>query len=473
MNSEANGRTIEAATVTALYAALLAFVAARHEPWFDEAQAWLLARDSTLRDLILHRVRYEGSPPLWHLILTIPNRLGLPYRSIAFFGALPALAGIWIWSKHSPFPRLLRVVMPFTFFLFYQYAVVARSYNLIAPLLFGLAALHRDARRRPLAYALLLVLLANTCLPGTLLAGAFLLLQLRQLSPAALLLSVLGIGSAVATAFPPGDVTFARGYSARILPFLAGSGEMMSDALTEIAPLSYAILGVSLWWFARKRVLSTFALPTLLLLLLFVVKFHNVWHEGILWLVWLFALWQGFAASRETVSARLRPGAAETALISGSISVVVAFHLFWSASTAVSDLRGPYSGSRAAAEFLKSRANSKISAVGFHAVGILPYFDDNIFDNYHGRRLPSFWDWSTRNDLRSKPEEVLADRPDYVVYGIKSRIPDGAGLDPDPRYLREQYQKVAEFPGGLFWKGRVFESDAFAVFERIRIDGPR
>lgn len=34
----------------------------KHEPWFDEAQSWLLARDANFFDLITKYLRYEGSP---------------------------------------------------------------------------------------------------------------------------------------------------------------------------------------------------------------------------------------------------------------------------------------------------------------------------------------------------------------------------------------------------------------------------
>ena len=48
--------------VFALYAILLAAVVSEHEPWMDEAQAWLLAKDSSLTELFVKYLRYEGSP---------------------------------------------------------------------------------------------------------------------------------------------------------------------------------------------------------------------------------------------------------------------------------------------------------------------------------------------------------------------------------------------------------------------------
>lgn len=77
------------------YALLLGFGITHHEPWFDEAQAWLLARDSTPLDLINRHLRYEGSPGLWHFILSIFAKSGLPYQSVALVAAFFALTGLY------------------------------------------------------------------------------------------------------------------------------------------------------------------------------------------------------------------------------------------------------------------------------------------------------------------------------------------------------------------------------------------
>ncbi|HZB97850.1 MAG TPA: hypothetical protein VE219_04550, partial [Candidatus Sulfotelmatobacter sp.] len=37
-------------TILTSDAALLSFTEAHHEPWFDEAQAWLIARDSSITE---------------------------------------------------------------------------------------------------------------------------------------------------------------------------------------------------------------------------------------------------------------------------------------------------------------------------------------------------------------------------------------------------------------------------------------
>ena len=66
--------------VFAVYLAVVIVTMAFHEPWFDEAQSWLIARDCSYRDLLLVRPHYEGHPPLWWLLLSIPAKLGVPYE---------------------------------------------------------------------------------------------------------------------------------------------------------------------------------------------------------------------------------------------------------------------------------------------------------------------------------------------------------------------------------------------------------
>ena len=65
----------------ALYVALLCIVASFHEPWFDEAQSWQIARVASLRDILFSIPHYEGHPPLWHLLLALPARQRHPPRS--------------------------------------------------------------------------------------------------------------------------------------------------------------------------------------------------------------------------------------------------------------------------------------------------------------------------------------------------------------------------------------------------------
>jgi hypothetical protein len=121
------------------FAAQMALAVARHEPWFDEAQAWLIARDSGLWELFAERLRYEGSPGLWHLVLMPFAKLGLPYAAIGWIGAGCALVGAALLLRRGPFPLWVKAGLLFSWAIGYQYAAVARSYTLMPLLLFAIA----------------------------------------------------------------------------------------------------------------------------------------------------------------------------------------------------------------------------------------------------------------------------------------------------------------------------------------------
>jgi hypothetical protein len=167
--------------VFAVYAAILTLAIHHHLPSDDEAQAWLLARDNPLFTLLFQRMHYEGGPGLWPIILWTAIRLHLPYAAVSWIGGAAALAGILVWLRFSPLPRIFRWLIPFTFFVQYQYAVIARPYALFPLLLFALCVVYTLKRPRPILFALVAGLMANISLHAAMLAGFFALLYLREL----------------------------------------------------------------------------------------------------------------------------------------------------------------------------------------------------------------------------------------------------------------------------------------------------
>ncbi|MGA8111209.1 MAG: hypothetical protein WB974_17360, partial [Acidobacteriaceae bacterium] len=130
------------------YMAVVAVGIFWHEPWADEAQAWLLARDQGFWHLMLHAIRYEGSPGLWHALLWGLVRLHVSYAGMHWISGALAAAGVYVFLRWSPFPLVLRILLPFGFWLAYQDAVVARSYVVYALLAFSTAALLRGMSQR-------------------------------------------------------------------------------------------------------------------------------------------------------------------------------------------------------------------------------------------------------------------------------------------------------------------------------------
>lgn len=130
-----NARTLALLLAFVLHIAIIAIVMCFHEPWFDEAQSWLIARDSSLTDIISVRTHYEGHPPFWNLLLAIAAKNSVPYE----FGikgiqlVCASLLGAWLIFK-SPFKSassLATFLIPFTYFACFQYGVTSRPYALL------------------------------------------------------------------------------------------------------------------------------------------------------------------------------------------------------------------------------------------------------------------------------------------------------------------------------------------------------
>jgi hypothetical protein len=154
----------------ALYCSIQVWMCLVHEAWGDEAQAWLLARDSSLIDLFYQRLHYEGTPGLWHLLLWIETRLGVSYLGMHFITSALAAVGVYLFLRFAPLPTWLKLLFPFIFAILYQGPIVARSYLLTLPLIAALSVVRRQPHQRPVAYAVLLGLLVNTSALGALLA---------------------------------------------------------------------------------------------------------------------------------------------------------------------------------------------------------------------------------------------------------------------------------------------------------------
>ncbi|MFB3040518.1 MAG: hypothetical protein ACE1ZS_01770 [Candidatus Poribacteria bacterium] len=453
-----------------IYTFLIFVVISRHEPWADEAQAWLLARDSGFVELLFKNLRYDGHPGLWYLILMLPSKL-LPYRAISFLSGIIAIVGILIFLCDSPFPKIIRILFPFSYFLFYQYGVIARSYVLLPLLLFLIASIYHAKTEKIYTFTVLLCLLAYTSVFSSLIALSLMLIhlidliktkthlnreviakQVKAYAAFAIMIALIAI-----QLWPPEDASFAKGYRFGVGRFLNLSFSVLNEAMTELSYISAAVLIISLIWFWQRKVLLLYLIPTLAILALFSIKYYNSWHQGIIFLVWAFVMWISFAV-RESDSDESVAHGLTRKLATASLLCVLGFHVFWSAKASVSDLLGHYSAGQAVASYIKYNhlEDKKIYATTFWSTSILPYFDRNIFDNHNQGAKPAFWFWATDNRRLQNLEQMLKDKPDLIIIGRpKQPLAELAG-----------YKHVGTFEGNIYWKNRIKEMNHFALYRR-------
>ena len=409
-----------------LYAVIISFAIPYHEPWADEAQAWQLARSLSIHDLFYTYLHYEGTPGLWHLFLWILIRLHISYTAMHWICGFIALTAVSLLVFIAPFPRYLKLLFPFTYFLLFQYAVVARSYVLVPLMLFLIASLWK---RNPILIALLLGLLANLALHAAVISGGLAMVYVieqghngnlknghrrRAFLIAACLLLCFYI-FALWTAWPPHNLGLSgvRGESRSYIQF--GIVSLVSGMCE---PWIFSVpfwIAITLCIYSRKGIF--YLLPVILFAVFSGAVYANFWHVGLLTPLTLCLLWITWPTTYLTSPYEK----------AGSIALLfmIGTQLLWSAFAITYDHYHEYSPDRATAQFLSPlvRNGATIAVTyldepynhSFDAVGILPYFDHNIYLN----QTSAFWWWSDRNPTEELFLGALRLHPQIILVEIR------------------------------------------------------
>lgn len=150
-----------------LYGALIAYAivsligAITHESWSDEAQAWLIARDLGVFDIV-KQMRYEGHSCLWHLVLFPFAHLGFPFETLKIISWFFCVVAVYLILKKAPFHKITKLLLIFNPAMIYLYPAVSRCYAMIPVVVSCIAIVYKDREKHPYLYATLLALLANT-----------------------------------------------------------------------------------------------------------------------------------------------------------------------------------------------------------------------------------------------------------------------------------------------------------------------
>jgi hypothetical protein len=343
---------ISTAAGDALFILLIAvsiFRTLRHAMWRDELQAFsIAASSSSLWDLFV-KLKHEGHPGLWYVLVWLVTRVtsNPMWMQVLHIGLA---IGVWIIiCRCSPFSLLEKLLLLLSYFLFWEYFVISRSYVLIALIGFAFIVL-RERRPQPQFIPwLLLGLLANVHMSGAIwsMASAATLaidsVRRRSVPVAgpAVYLGLLLL--AIATMVPAGDfapyghdagLNILRFNSDLVVPigaFVPLSLDSIRDALafaahpaTAAAPqfwsrdatadfvalthadtdhpvrlaLAFALPIAACWLIVRDRMLVL----EFTLVYLGIVLFENIWnfpggarHHGVVFLALIAAAWSARA----------------------------------------------------------------------------------------------------------------------------------------------------------------------------------
>ena len=143
-----------------------------HEIWLDEAQHYLLARDSNNFSQLLYACRNEGHPLLWNFILFVVTRFShnVFYMQLTHI-LISCFTVILISKSNLNFPEKILIV--FGYYFLYEYNIIGRNYGLSALFIFLLVYKYMSDRDNIIVLAVITFLLANSHLFSLLLSFAF------------------------------------------------------------------------------------------------------------------------------------------------------------------------------------------------------------------------------------------------------------------------------------------------------------
>jgi len=243
-----------------------------HVPWHDELQAVLLARDTNTLTQWYTNFRYEGHPPLWHLLLKLMLVFFDPQNALRAGVSLAALGTAGLIFLRSPFSPGMKLVLSLNYFLLFEYGTIARGYCLGVFFIFAAIAF----RTRPIGW-LFAALVPQAGAQMIFLPGFFAALMLweKRWSWRGIALCALGGALALIWMTPASDhVTFMRGsvFMIRLLRLLVNAGNMMfpmdidgalvgwaTPAHLSATALTGAMMPALVWAASRQNLYSSLA----------------------------------------------------------------------------------------------------------------------------------------------------------------------------------------------------------------------
>lgn len=439
-----------------------------HEPWRDEANVWLMARDLSPLQL-LKEIKYQGHPCLWYFLVMPFAKFGLPFRTIGIISTIvmTVAAGIYLWK--GPQWIGIKALVVFSPVFTYFYPTIARNYCLIALILILLAWNYSERNEHPVRYGILLGLLVQAdtiaIAPAGMIAFVWLVENVYNRIHTG---SMERLGNCLKGIWIPfvsllfwmvqfyqvsGSPMFEfqslggrellreiRNYAYIILIRVTGFSQTMCTIFFVAVILAAAVVSYRL----RNIGAATVMLFSYLFQCVFSVMVYqlHIWHYLSLVFTFLWMLWamQKTAEEKKREKDRIYRGAAGILqVLLGILAVVMLLH--WNSDAEPSNLQqalhGSYSDGQNAAEFIREEISPDeiiLSTDVPMESTILAYLKDYRFYYAGSGKITTYADWSEEQSQIISLDQVIAwcresfPEKDYI-YLIQSR--DSCIADPE------------------------------------------
>lgn len=427
-----------------LYIFLVFIVGYNHEPWADEAQSWLIARDNGFW-AIFQETKYEGHPFIWFFIVKIfIKTFSVFMDSVKLYNwifILPLIStsiGVYLLLFKSKFPALVKIACPFTYYIFYQCGIIARNHCLCFPMLAIIAVFYHKRLEHPFLYILLLILNANICAylyPISIVLLIFFFIDYYKNKNElnikkyhlSLLTGMLFLGLTAIHMYNPSDCYFWEGINYgwdifhRTLTLIAsiyypahyfGISTMISLVMTAL--LFITLMKLYCRNFYQAALFLSLNIP---LYIVYNFIYIQYWHYQYSFIILLFTCW----ILTDINNIDHIPFKKNILLY---VLTLFTFGYYIISNVVISyyDFKNDYSGSKRAAAFIKkyNLQDYEIIGLGMKSVGLQPYFDKNLYSNYIGSTHFSwhneFFQKYNENKNKITPIIVLVDYDTFIDY---------------------------------------------------------
>lgn len=401
-----------------------------HEWWLDEAQGFLIARDSTTLAALWDNTRPEGHPLLWYLLIWMLTRFT---TDVVFFQLVQiAISAVTVYriARWSPFSTAVVWVLPFTYLLFFESTLLFRSYALGLCLL--VVALTQDRGQRGWAWkagsclALSLQVHWLFALPGAVYATACWQEIARSrraalgfLFPLGASLMLLGIQMITADVswYVNQQAAGATGGDVRIALASPLTGVLTFPDPTRIQNfnstvwrhLPFAIAGALaalawllpvglLWRHSWPLTLATLAGQGALAFFILLTHHYATRIAGFHWWILLTALW---LAMERAPDLRWRRALDQAVLLIALVQVL------GNGVAVVNDIRHPFTASRAAAEAISHPplADLPVTTASCEATELAPYIRRQPYAMC-SQHAETFCHWRQTCSIMDQPHDL-------------------------------------------------------------------
>lgn len=408
-----------------IYGGMVFFGVLHHEPWRDEAHVWVSAREDSIGQMV-ESVRYAPTPLAWQILLVPFARIGFPYMTMNVLHAILAIVAVGLLLRFGKIPVLTKILFMFSYYMAYEYAVIARNYVLTIVSLWCIATLYDKRLAKPILYGVFVSLLFQTNVYSAAPAAALFVsfcwdvykrkkITLQQ-SIAVILMIATGVFTFILYVpnsqlpnpmIPENALVELRRIminaiaSPLFMKFIVRSPEGMNMGITTLTGIVFVGFFVTM---VRKKAVLLMAGATSMWLFLTNVFLQRgtLRHHGLFLVYMVFFLW---ISSRRCFASRIMYGGLHLLLFLSMASTIYVYAM---------EYRYDFSGSRDMARFIASSGIDRETVVMYTASdgeAILPYIPGKQF------WYPEYGEFSRYhiNDGRNK-------QPWLTWYEITTRV---------------------------------------------------